>query len=148
MPANYARPAFVPPDPKPSKLDRVLREQDVKSRREKAKRDAYALVDVRDHRQCIICGRKGNPYATTTLGRLHHCHLRDASLLGAMASKNIFLGCWICHALIHAKQLTPIGTNADEGLTFDIEEAAVVHVFGANVLPKHVRIILPAKVGR
>lgn len=129
--------------PKPNKLDRVLREQDEKRETEATKRRVYKAVDLRDERKCRCCGRQGNPNATTTLGRLHHVHLEDASLLGPMDESNVYLGCWICHALIHAKQLFPLGTTVSD-LSFEIEEAAVVHVFGANELPKHVRIILPA----
>ncbi len=129
--------------PKPSKLDRVLRAQDEKREAERAKRETYAVVDVRDNRRCRCCARQGNPYATTTLGRLHHVHLLDASLLGPMSPENVYLGCWLCHALIHAKQLRPIGENANELLQFEIDEAAVVHVFGTDELPKHVSIVLP-----
>lgn len=76
--------------PKPSKLDRVLREQAEKRDRESTKRAVYGMVDIRDERKCRICGRHGNPYATTTLGRLHHAHLIDASLGGPTATANIY----------------------------------------------------------
>lgn len=127
---------------KPSKLDRVLREQQDKRETDALKRTVYREVDQLDERKCRCCGRHGNPYATTTLGRLHHAHLIDASLGGEMSIFNIYLLCWICHALVHAKQVFPIGLNARQ-VAFEIYEAAVVHVFGSDPLPKHVAIVLP-----
>jgi len=143
MAANYTRPPFEPPSPKPSKLDRVLREEAEKREAEAVKRQVYRDVDLRDERRCIICGRHGNPNATTTLGRLHRVHLVDLSLGGEMSTRHVYLGCWICHAVIHAKQLFPVGMDANQDLRFEILEAAVVHVFGSQELPKHVSIITP-----
>jgi hypothetical protein len=50
--------------------------------------------------------------------------------------------CAYCHALIHARQLWIIGTNADSAkLSFEIHEAAVIDLFGSKTLPRRVRII-------
>jgi hypothetical protein len=129
------------PKPRP----RILEKREAARELEKLKRQVYAAVDARDQKRCRVCNRRGNPYALDPLGKIHHCHIQDASLGGAMSTENVFSGCWICHALIHAKQLFVIGRNANEWLEFEVMEAAVVEVFGTRHLPPHVRIILPAQ---
>lgn len=109
------------------------------------KRAVHDLVDDRDRRTCRCCGRRGDPDAIDALGRIHRAHIRDASVGGALAPYNLVSLCWLCHALEHAKQLWFIGTDAsadaDPPLTFDIDEAAVVEVFGTRRLPPHVHIV-------
>jgi hypothetical protein len=120
---------------------RILGKRAARAQAAAAQREVYQWVDARDGKQCRICGRKGNPYAVDPLGKLHHVHLLDASLGGAMKPWNLYLGCWICHALIHAKQLWPTTRNADLPMMFEIHEAAVVEVFGRRHLPPHVSIV-------
>jgi hypothetical protein len=127
--------------PKP----RILQRRAEKRKADAEKRDVYLLVDARDCKQCKVCGRKGNPYAVDPLGKLHHVHILDASLGGEMKTWNLWLGCSICHALIHAKQLWPVTRNADQSMRFEIHEAAVVEVFGRKHLPAHVRIVTDAR---
>lgn len=138
MPLNGE--ALRPPldKPRPRVLDRRDGERDA----EREKRRVYAEIDARDQKVCRCCGRRGNPYATTALGKLHRAHIRDASRGGLMAAWNLVSLCWICHALEHAKQLFIIGTNANKVLRFEIKEVAFVEVFAARELPKHVRIIV------
>jgi hypothetical protein len=78
----------------------------------------------------------------TTLGRIHRAHIRDASRGGEYLPSNLCSLCWICHALEHAKQLWFVGDDANALIGFEIHEAAVVDVFGAQPLPRHVRIIV------
>ena len=140
--ANYTPPSFADRTAGQKPRARVFQKIDAKAKAEKVQREAYAAVDARDKKRCRCCGRKGNPNATTTLGRIHRAHIQDASKGGAMAAGNLVSLCWICHALEHGKQLHVIGTNADlPAMRFEIHEAAVVDVFGARVLPKHVRIV-------
>lgn len=145
---NYARPDFPgETNFKKTKLDRIADKKKAMRDAEEQKIDVYKVVDQRDEFRCVICGRKGNPYATTLLGRLHHCHVKDASLGGELVTSNIFLGCSECHLLrIHGKQIRVIDehANADEGLEFEIDEAAVVHTFGNRAIPQHVHIVLPS----
>lgn len=133
------------PKPRPRVLDKIEADRAA----EKLKREVYAAVDARDERKCRCCGRKGNPNATTTIGRIHRAHIKDASRGGEMASWNIASLCWICHAFEHAKQLWFLGDNADargrSRLRFEIHEAAVLDVFGTKTLPPHVHIITEAR---
>lgn len=132
-------------NPQPKARPHILDKRDDRREDERVQRAVYEEIDARDLKRCRVCMRRGNPYALDPLGKIHRCHLRDASLGGPMAAANIFSGCWICHALIHAKQLFPIGTNANHRLEFDINEAAVVEVFGSRTLPSHVHIIAEAR---
>lgn len=127
---------------RPAVLDKLDRKAD----RESNIRAVNGIVDRRDERMCRCCGRKGNPDATTTLGRIHRAHIVDASRGGGYTSENLCSLCWICHALEHAKQLWFVGADANQfSLGFEIHEAAVVEVFGSRVLPPHVHIILPGR---
>lgn len=126
---------------------RILNKRDDAREAEREKRAVYAEIDARDQKRCRVCGRKGNPYATTALGKIHRAHIQDASRGGPLSAANLFSACWICHAFIHAKQLFVIGTNADKRLTFEIDERAVLDVFGTKELPKHVRIVAPCAEG-
>lgn len=141
-------PVYACPKDTPSIIDKINDGREAK----RVKREVYKAVDERDERTCRCCGRRGNPNAKTALGRIHRAHIQDASLLGPMATANILSLCWVCHVLEHAKQLFIIGTDADtrgaDRITFEILEAAVVHVFGTRVLPAHVRIVLPAQRSR
>lgn len=58
------------------------------------------------------------------------------------STENLVSLCPFCHALIHAKQLWIVGENADTRLRFEIDEAAVVDLFGSKVVPRDVRIVL------
>jgi hypothetical protein len=127
----------------PKPRARVFHKIDTKRDADALKREVYAEVDQRDDKHCRCCGRRGNPNATTTLGRIHRAHILDSSRGGEMASWNICSLCWICHALEHTgTQLFFVGTDANKlTLGFEIHEAAVVDVFGNRELPKHVHII-------
>jgi hypothetical protein len=129
--------------PKPA--PRIFSKRDDQREADRIRREVYAAVDARDQKRCRCCDRRGNPYALDPLGKIHRCHIVDASRGGAMSAENIFSGCWICHALIHAKQLFVVGTNANKPLRFELHEAAVVEAFGVRLLPKHVRIIADSR---
>lgn len=99
--------------------------------KERAKRSAYAAVDARDQHRCRCCGKRAT----------HKHHIRFRSKGGEDASANLVSLDAGCHALIHARQLWIVGSNADKRLVFEIHEAAVVDVFGTKSLPAHVRIV-------
>lgn len=104
----------------------------------------YRDVDVRDKRQCTCCGRRGNPYATTTLGKLHHDHIIPRSRGGVSETWNVALLCWICHEYKTANQITPHG-NPDKGtLRYDVEASAAKVIFKGRRKPLHVRIVKAA----
>lgn len=130
------------PKPRPRALDKQARQRD----REAHVRQVNAAVDMRDGKRCRCCGRRGDPNATTTLGRIHRAHIQDASCSGAYELSNLCSLCWICHALEHAKQLWFAGEDANDlAMPFEIHEAAVVEIFGARPLPAHVHIITDAR---
>lgn len=130
------------PKPRPRIFDQIEERREADS----LKRAVYAEVDARDQRLCRCCGRKGNPNATTAIGRIHRAHIRDASRGGQLAAWNLCSLCWICHALEHAKQLFFIGKDANSPrLGFEIHEAAVIDVFGTQPLPRQVRIITASR---
>jgi hypothetical protein len=141
MPSEYGGVAV----PKPSKFDRVAQK-----RRDKLDEDAawVALckaVDLRDKRECRCCGRSGKvDGAASVLERLHRHHIQYRSASGEDTLENVLILCSFCHLAEHAGQLTLIGTNANEVIDFEIVEAAVVHIFGRQELPKHCHIVLPS----
>jgi hypothetical protein len=99
-------------------------------------------VDDRDGRTCQCCGRRGNPYALTTLGKIHRAHIKAASLGGEYSAKNLVSLCWICHALHHTKRLLYIvGTNANKPLRFRIAASVIERVFLRGVIPEHVTVV-------
>jgi 5-methylcytosine-specific restriction endonuclease McrA len=95
-------------------------------------RSVAAAVSLRDDYRCRCCHRRDG---------LHHHHLTFRSKGGAHCTENELLLCKFCHALVHARQLSILGKNADKHLTFEIHEAAVVDIFGTRELPAHVRIV-------
>lgn len=129
------------PKPRPRIFDKIQQEREA----ERIKREVYAEVDARDGKQCRCCGRRGNPYATTALERIHRAHIVDASRGGEITADNLVSLCALCHALEHAKQLYFVGSHAGPRLRFEIDEAAVVEVFGNRPLPRHVSIIVRSR---
>lgn len=142
---NYDRPAFDPDIAerlrKPTKLDRIAAKRQRTRDEDAHERKVNAEVDARDKGRCRCCGRRGNPDA---LGRLHRAHIIDASLGGPYTPENLCTLCSDCHAAEHAKQLHFVGTNANERIEFEVEEAAVVAIFSYRTLPAHVHIVLPS----
>jgi 5-methylcytosine-specific restriction endonuclease McrA len=130
------------PDLKYAKPRARALDDDEESRSAKQHQKAvYAVVDVRDKRQCTICGRRGNPNATTTLGKLHHEHLKELSLGGPTKTSNVVLACWICHPFKTAHQIEPTG-NPDRGtLRYTVTGAAAKVIFKCRRPPAHVRIV-------
>lgn len=61
----------------------------------------YRQVDQRDGGRCRVCKRRGNPYATTLLDRLHHHHLIYRSRGGTDEPENVASICAQCHDAIH-----------------------------------------------
>lgn len=128
--------SFLLPKPRPQIFDK----RDQKREQEQQRRSVYAQVDARDGRACRCCGRRE---------KLHHHHLTFRSRGGGDETSNVALLCQFCHALLHARQLWIIGTNADSArLSFEIHEAAVVDLFGAKELPKRVRIVTAERMTR
>lgn len=119
----------------------IFDKRDARRDRERHLRDVYAKVAERDQRTCRCCGRQGT-YGIGGEKALHRHHIEYRSKGGADTVENLVTLCALCHALEHvARQLHIIGTNANQRLTFEIHEAAVVDVFGTKPLPSHVRII-------
>jgi len=129
--------------PQPKPRPRIFDAREDQREADRQKRAVYAEVDARDQKRCQCCGRRGNPEALTTLGKIHRAHIRDASRGGALTAGNLVSLCAWCHSLVHAKQLWIVGTDANAGVTFEIHEAAVVEIFGVKQLPAHVHIVLP-----
>jgi hypothetical protein len=124
------------PKPKPHLFDKIADRQDA----ERTRRAAYAIVAIRDQRTCRCCGRKGS-YDAGGVDGLHRHHLTYRSRGGEDTTANLVTLCARCHVLEHvARQLHIVGTDADQRLEFEIDEAAVVEIFGTRPLPAHVRI--------
>lgn len=119
------------PKPRPRFFDK----RDEQREAERQKRSAYAAVDARDQHRCRCCGRKAT----------HKHHIQFRSRGGSDLSSNLLSLCQGCHALIHARQLWIIGSNADKRLQFEIHESAVVDVFGTKPVPRDVRIIVESR---
>lgn len=139
MPAEHGGVAV----PKPTKLDRVLARKREQLDEKALENRVNQLVDQRDKKTCRCCGRSGNPHSTTLLERIHRHHIRYRSAVGEESSANKVSLCAWCHAAEHAGQLDIIGEDANGLLAFEIEEAAVVAIFGTRPLPPQVHIVLP-----
>jgi hypothetical protein len=139
---NYQRPDYAGAQlKKPRVVKQVADAREV----EAEKRRAYRQVDFRDGKRCRCCGRRGDPNATTTLGRIHRCHIHDAGTLGEMDAANLVSLCWICAGFETVKQLFFEGTDAnDPDLTFGVLDVVVPEIFSENPLPPHVHIVLEA----
>lgn len=133
--SNYPGLAF--PKGKP----RALRAEDARRDAKAEQRRVYALVDVRDKKRCQCCGRVGDPNAGTTLGRLHHEHLKELSLGGPTSTENVYLLCWICHPFKTGHQLEPHGNPDKAPLTFTVTSDAAAVIFKGRRRPAHVRIL-------
>lgn len=121
------------PKPRPHVFDKRDQAREKLTRQ----RSVYAAVTERDGRRCRCCLRRDN---------LHHHHLVFRSKQGTDSTSNVCLLCRFCHALLHARQLWILGKNADARLSFEIAEAAVVDLFGPRELPRHVRMVVPARL--
>lgn len=97
----------------PSRLDE--READRKAT-EKARRDAYKAVEVRDQMTCRVCGRKVRKIATLHPDRLEHHHIDGRDVIDAESTKNICCVCKFCHDLRHLKRTLKIEGNANKTL--------------------------------
>lgn len=114
--------------PKPHVFDKRDEQRDLATRVLAVRR----AVRARDGRRCRCCGGREN---------LHMHHLTYRSQGGKWETSNIVSLCTYCHSLLHAKQLWILGKDADKRLTFEIDERAVVELFGAKELPRHVHIV-------
>lgn len=124
------------PKPRP----RLLEKRDAQREQDREWDRVCAEILARDQRTCRCCERQGS-YDVFGAQALHRHHLQFRSRGGMDTSRNLITVCAICHSLIHARQLWPIGTDANKRISFEIHEAAVIDVFGTRVLPKHVRIV-------
>lgn len=122
--------------PQPRPRPRVLDKRDTDREIAAIERSVRSAVQVRDEHACRCCGRKD---------ALHLHHLTYRSRGGKWSTENIVLICAICHALLHARQLWIVGTNADRRLRFEIDERAVIDVFGHKPVPRDVRIVKAVK---
>lgn len=108
----------------------------------KAKREVDKEVDRRDGKKCRCCGRKGNPNATTTLGKIHRAHIVDASKGGPYSAENLCSLCWICHAFEHAKKLFFAVHDANKPMKFLIAKSVAEDIFGKGKKPpKFVKLL-------
>lgn len=125
------------PKPRP----RVLTQRDRQREHEAHARELAKQVALRDGSRCRCCGREGRYDGTVAARALHKHHLVYRSRGGQESRRNLISLCAVCHALIHARQLWPLDTDADRLVRFEIHEAAVVDVFGTRPLPAHVRMV-------
>ncbi len=125
--------------PQPKARPAIFDKRDRQREQDRIQRAVAFQVAERDHHACRCCGRKE---------KLHRHHLTFRSRGGADSTENEALVCGFCHSLIHARQLWILGRNADKLLIFEIHEAAVVDIFGAKELPKHVRIVTDSRSRR
>jgi predicted restriction endonuclease len=124
------------PTAQPRQRPAIFDKRDQAREKLSRQRSIYAAVNERDQRQCRCCGRKAARGES-----LHHHHIVFRSKRGADSTENLLLLCVWCHSLIHARQLWILGKNADKRLSFEIDERAVVDVFGSRELPRDVRIL-------
>lgn len=87
-------------------------------RKERDRRDAYRLVDIRDGGTCRACGRRTFVGVPGSLGREHH-HIRGRQVKDAETTGNLCVLCKDCHDLRHVKRTLVITGNADQMLTFE-----------------------------
>lgn len=119
-------------NPQPRSRPRIFDKRDEKREAEQIRRAVYAAVDARDQRRCRCCGRRE---------KLHHHHLTFRSKGGQDTTQNLVTLDALCHALLHARQLWILGKDADTRLSFHIDEAAVVDLFGTRQVPRDVHIV-------
>lgn len=103
--------------------------------------EVYRHVDERDGRKCTCCGRRGNPYAKTLLGKLHHDHIKERSLLGPTEAWNIALLCSQCHEFKRLQEITPHGDPEKGTLRYTVTAKAAKVIFKGRPRPAHVRIV-------
>jgi hypothetical protein len=125
----------------PKPRARILDKRDEKRERERQVRELNRAIAERDSYRCRCCGREGQYDATQADRALHRHHVRYRSKGGEDATKNLVTLCAYCHAAIHARQLWIVGDNADQRLTFEVHEAAVIDLFGTKPLPASVHIV-------
>lgn len=143
---NYKRPAFDADVAKhlrkPTRLDRVIAKKKAEREADEEWRACCKVVDARDKKACRCCGKPADPNASTLLQRMHRHHIVPRSRGVNHDSSNVISLCAWCHAAIHAAQLRIVGDDANSYIYFEIDEAAVVELFGARHLPSHVRIVM------
>lgn len=120
------------PNAQPRPRPRIFDKRDTAREKLATLRRVYLAVDIRDQRCCRCCGRKE---------QLHRHHLTFRSKGGGDVTENLVTLCAGCHSLLHARQLWILGKNADKRLTFELDERAVIDVFGTKALPADVRIV-------
>lgn len=122
---------------------RVLKARDDQRAADKQQRKVYALVDARDGKRCVCCGRRGNPYAVDALERIHRHHILQVGRdQGPMETWNLVSVCAICHSLIHITRELDVTGNADRRtLRWMLKRSAVADVFFGRAVPAHVRLV-------
>lgn len=91
--------------PQPKGESKLMRRYKKRAAEQKAERDAYRAVNVRDGYKCRACGKRADPRAIDSLARGHHHHVTFRSQGGTDTTSNICLVCPMCHADIHAHAL-------------------------------------------
>ncbi len=85
---------------------------DKRAEEARAIRDCYKAVDARDKGRCRVCGRRGNPQATTLLDRIHRHHMIFRSRGGQHGPSNVVSLCAECHDAIHVKSTLRVDGDA------------------------------------
>lgn len=102
------------PKPQP----KLLAQRAKQAAKQLQQRKVYAEVNARDGNRCRGCGRLTSATALNPEARRHHHHVRFRSRGGQDTTANVLLLCGRCHALLHAHQLTIVGSNANQELRF------------------------------
>lgn len=94
--------------------ERAARKADVLRKR----RNAYRLVDARDHNQCRCCGRPVYVNDSLIDKREHH-HINGRGREDSETTKNICLVCAACHRLLTEGLFLRISGDADGELLIE-----------------------------
>ncbi len=107
--------AYAPAFPKTQ--NGRTRSDDARERKAQDERDrvaCYRAVDIRDGRQCRICGRSCAVGAVAAAERAEHHHIVKRSQMGQHDTSNVIHICvQVCHDGIHKKGNLRVGGDAD-----------------------------------
>jgi 5-methylcytosine-specific restriction endonuclease McrA len=98
------------PKPRP----RILEREDARKAKDKTAVQVRREVRERDRHHCRCCGTSVMPGAITPRHRaeVHHIVKRSQSKALALDMDNLITTCSLCHAGIHAGEITMIGRTA------------------------------------
>ncbi len=101
------------PKVKPGQLSRLQAKLAKRLQADADLRACYRAVDARDDGRCRVTGKRGNPYASTLIGKLHRHHLIPRSRGGPDASWNVVSITSEAHDQIHVLGTLRLSGDAD-----------------------------------